>query len=559
MRRLAPLFGFMWIGVLLLATSIEAAQPGLPVINGQPAVAAVNNEPITLKELKRAIAAAHTDRAENVKAGRIDYTDIMNRLINTRLIVLEARNMGLDQLPEIRDTLAEFHRQTLMKVLIEQVVDAVAAEEDEVNRIYEDLVREWKISSILFKKQEDVERAREAIESGEDFNAVAEQYEASGRAEMSEEAEYLKNKDLTPTVARIVAGMKVGTISPIVSVGRKGYIIFRLEGSRIPAEEFPEERKKARRIARQESRVQAAKYYYSSLREKYVRVNQQLLTELDYESEAPGLNKLLKDKRVLAEIRGEKPITVAELSAAMEKHYYHGIERAIRQKEVNAKKEKILEDILQDRILVKDALRQDVDKTDLFKARVKQYEYSTIFGAFVNRVVRPEIQVSEDELESYYRDNLETFTTPEMIKVKSLAFDDRAMAIDALEKLNNGTDFNWMSTQVQDRSPTSAAKSLGIDGKLITVRSMPEELRKSLSDVKPGDYRFYGSPGGPFYVLHVYYVVAPQPRPFAEVRKDIAEEIYNSKVKQTVESWANKLKEYYPVKIYLSDMSNLTD
>ena len=116
MKRLTVPLSLLWGALLAWAPIAAAAQAELPVINGRPAVAAVNEDPISLEEFKRAIAAAHEDRSEDMKAGRIDYTDIMNRLINTRLIVLEARNMGLDQLPEIQDLLAEFRRPTHMKV-----------------------------------------------------------------------------------------------------------------------------------------------------------------------------------------------------------------------------------------------------------------------------------------------------------------------------------------------------------------------------------------------------------------------------------------------------------
>ena len=556
MKQLTVLACLMWIGISAWASLAIASQPELPVINGRPAVATVNDDPITLEEFKRAIAAAHGDRTGNIKAGRIDYTDIMSRLINIRLIVLEARNMGLDQLPEIQDLLAEFRRQTLMKVLMEEYVAGVVADDDTVERIYRDLVREWKINSILFEEKADVEKAGEAIRSGQSFETIAREAATSGTAQSSGEAEYLKNEDLTPAVARIVAGMAVGEVSPIVSVGKEGFIIFKLEGSRIPTEEAPEAREKARRIGLQEKRARAAKDYYGDLKKKYVRLDRQLLDELDYESEDPGLEKLLKDERVLADIRGGRSVTVAELSKALVKHYYHGIQRAIRQKEVNAKKGKILEEILQDRILVKEALRQGVDKTDGFEARVKEYEYSIIFGAFINRIVRPEIQMTADDLESYYRDNLETYTTPEMVKVKSLAFKNRGRAVDALDKLNKGTDFNWLRSQTQDRLEATAQATLNLDGRLIAVKSMPEALQKALSGVKPGDYRFYGTSGGPFYVLYVYHVVTPEPMPFAEVQREIAEEVYSLKVKQAVESWADKLREYYPVKVYLSDLAD---
>ena len=133
------------IGLLFAQTSLLAASTKLPIINGKRAVATVNDEPITVEQLKRAIAASHTARSKEMKTGQIDYSDIMSRLINTRLIVLEARNMGLDELPEIRRMVDSYSRETLMKVLLEQYVQNVKADKNVVEKIYQQAVREWQI------------------------------------------------------------------------------------------------------------------------------------------------------------------------------------------------------------------------------------------------------------------------------------------------------------------------------------------------------------------------------------------------------------------------------
>jgi hypothetical protein len=143
-----------------------------------------------------------------------------------------------------------------------------------------------------------------------------------------------------------------------------------------------------------------------------------------------------------------------------------------------------------------------------------------------------------------------------MVRIKSLAFDNRGDAIDSLEKLTKGTDFNWLSSQDQGQVAQNTKGLLKMEGKLLTVRGLPEGLQKAVSGALPGDFRLYDSSDGFFYVLYIYHVVAPNPMPFEKVKKDIAEEVYNHKIKDTVEIWAQKLKEHYPVKIYLSDLSN---
>jgi hypothetical protein len=350
--------------------------------------------------------------------------------------------------------------------------------------------------------------------------------------------------------------MEVGSVSPIVSVGKNGFIIFKLVGMRIPEVENSDARKKAQRQALNRKRAQTAKQFYRKLKKKYVKLDKQLLDELDYESKEPGIEKLLTDKRVIAKIRREKPITVAELSRALKRHFYHGVERAVAGKRINNKKEDILEDILQKRILVKEAYKRGIHKSEVYKDRVNEYEYSLVFGAFVKKVVSPDIKLDVDELRSYYKKHQDEYTTPEMVRIKSLAFDNRGDAIDSLEKLTKGTDFNWLSSQDQGQVAQNTKGLLKMEGKLLTVRGLPEGLQKAVSGALPGDFRLYDSSDGFFYVLYIYHVVAPNPMPFEKVKKDIAEEVYNHKIKDTVEIWAQKLKEHYPVKIYLSDLSN---
>ena len=87
---------------MLIGLPVLAANQELPEIDGQKIVAMVNDDPITLEELNRAIAASHEARSRDAKAGRMDHSKIINRLITTRLILLEAQNMGLNELPEIK-------------------------------------------------------------------------------------------------------------------------------------------------------------------------------------------------------------------------------------------------------------------------------------------------------------------------------------------------------------------------------------------------------------------------------------------------------------------------
>ena len=544
---------FTMVCLLLAAGRLVAAEGKLPVIDGKKTVATVNDEPITMGELNRAIAASHAGRSEDKKAGRIDYSDILARMINTRLLLLEAQNMGFDELPETEEAVAAYSRKSLMELLLEQYVKDIKADGDEVERLYREDVKEWKIKAIKFKKEAEAKKIEAELMAGNNFDAIAQKAVAEGIAEGGEE-EYLKDKNLTPAIARLVSEMEIGSISPIVSVGKEGFIIFKLEGVLFPEQEDPETRKKVLRLALNQKRVRAAKDYYSDLRKKYLKINEELFDGLDYESKEPGLEKLLKDKRVIAEISGEKPITVGEFSMALEKEFYHGVQVSRQSKRINKKKASVLEGMLEKRVLLKEALIQGIDKTEAYQNRVKEYRDSVIFGAFIQKVVTPGIKLDVKDLKTYYKENSGEYTFPEMMRIKSLVFGERSDAVNAIDKIRKGTDFSWLSSHAEGQVDKNSEGLLKFDGNLLALTNLPEEVQKTVTGAKTGDLRLYVSPEGYFYVLYIYNVIPAKPQPFENVKKEIAQKVFDDKVKKAIEAYADKLKEYYPVKIYAKDL-----
>lgn len=553
-----PIVGLSYflVGLIFLCTTpAVASEQKLPIIEGKKIVAKVDNEPITLDELNQAIAAAHAERRRETTAGRVDFSNIMNRLINTRLIALEARNMGLDELPEIKSEIDSYAEQLQMELLFERYVKDITVDEDEVDNTYEAMVREWKIKSLRLKKQADALKIESQLKAGQDFDTVVQKAIEWGFGEADSDGEYLQEKDLARPVAQLVSNMSIGSISPMLSIGKKGFIVFKLEDMRLPEVEDPRAMALARRQALNNKKVRAAKAYYQNLKKRHIQfLDQELLDSLNYESQAPGFEKLLKDERILVKIKGERSITVGELSRALKQKFYHGVQRAIESKRINSKKQSVLEDMLQKRILLKEARAQGIEKTDEFRYKVKAHEISVLFGIFIDKVVAPNIKLDTKALQTYYQKNSEAFTTPQMIRMKSLVFWNRDDAVAAIKKLKAGTDFNWLGANADGQVDKNEKGRLNFEGNLLTQRGLPQDVQATLSNIKPGDFKLYESPQGHFYVLSIDQIIPPKPQPFESVREEIAKKVFNEKVKATIEQWAEQLKEYYPVKIYKADL-----
>ena len=550
MKRILSLALICW---LLTGLPGYGSEKKLPVIDGKTAVATVNDEPITLEELNQAIGASHAERSGEKKAGRIDYSAIVNRLVNTKLILLEARNMGIQDLPAVKDMVDSFSNESLMALLLEDQVKDVRAKDDEVEEVYKESVKEWKIKSVAFGKEDEAKKIAGEMQGNNSFDDIVSKAVAAGIAKGQAEG-FLKDKDLKPAVASLVAKMDVGSVSPVVSVGKDTFMIFKLEEVRYPEELDPEAWKKAQIQVRNRKRIEAARNYLDELKKRYVTINEKLLEDLDYQAEEPGFEKLLQDTRVIAEIKGGEPVTVGDLSRALEQKFYHGVEVAIKNKRINDDKNRVLEDMLEKRLLRKEALSKGLGDTEIYRNRVREYKNKVVFDKFVKMVIVPDIRLKAAELRDYYEKNSDEYTYPEMMRIKSLVFRKKSDAVNALDKLVKGTDFTWLSYNATDQVDRSTEGLLDFAGKLLTVNSLPEGVRKAVSGAKPGDFRLYASPEGHYYVLYIYHLAPARLQPFEDVKEKIATEVFNNKVKKAVEDYADKLKEYYPVRIYAEDL-----
>jgi hypothetical protein len=193
-----------------------------------------------------------------------------------------------------------------------------------------------------------------------------------------------------------------------------------------------------------------------------------------------------------------------------------------------------------------------IDQTEDYKKDVREYRNSLVFGKFVEMVIAPEIKVKDDEIAAYYQEHLKDYTSPVMIKVQGLIFGTKKDADLALNKLKKGTDFDWIKNNAEGQIDKQKSEDLlDFSGTLLTVSSFPEGIRNAIADAKAGDIRIYASPDGYFYLLAVNTVVPANVSPLEVERKAIFNRLFGEKINKELDNWATKLREGYPVKIFV--------
>ena len=548
------------------ATNTKAASEGQAITVRVPLFAAsagsvplamVNDDPVTLGDLTAALGFAHEERdpAKKISGGKIDYHKVVDRLINVRLVVQEAARIGFDELPEFKNALDDYSTNALAEQLMREVTKDVKADPAAVEKLYKEMVVEWKIKSLFFEKEDDAKAMAEALKAGKSYEELAEKAVAEKKAQGIEEGNFVKPKDLAPHIMEMVSTMQTGSVSPVVKVqsGKTtGFTIMKLVEVRYP--ESPAMREQAEASALATKRSVAWEEYKAALVKKNVKVHDKTLNGLDYDGNIKKFPQMLKDKRVLADIKGDKPITVGDLTEEIGSKFWHGPEEAAKSKKINKTKRPTLFLIIGQRVIAKEVSNRGLANTEEYQTGLRAFKDKTLFGLFVERVIYPEVDVKESDLKAYFEAHQKEYQYPEMMKVSSLAYGSKQNAESALKTLQKGSDINWVRSNTEgiiaknEEDPLTSLRS-----SILSLGSMPPGMAKAVAGAHAGEYRLYEGGEGRFYVLAIEDAIPARPQPYEEVREPISKNVLNDKIIKAIEDWFRKLRSASSVQIYLVD------
>lgn len=521
-------------------------------------IAQVDDEVIVLQELTDALAAAHGamgDMATEKKAGKRDFQPVLDRLVEARLLTVEAREMGIADLPEHKAWLESYKEATGREMLQAIATKGVQADPAVVERVFQDAVREWKVKSVLVREEADAKAlaatAKAGAGAGAAFDTAAAKLVADKKAKGGETAEYLPRAKLLPEILAALERMKVGDVGTPIKV-KDGFAVMHVEEVRYP--ESAEARAKAQSQAYAAAIQAAVKKYYAGLVKEWVKVDEALLVKVDFEAARPGIEALAKDQRVVARIKGAKPITVAEIAAELQGSFFHGVENAAKEKKANRSKLMIVDALISRRVVPLEVARLRIPESAEFKRRVASKESQTLFSRFLEKVVIPEVKVGDAESKKFYDEHAKEFTFPAFYSLESLAFREVKPAQSAVDKLRGGTDFKWLNANSEGQLKP-AERKVQMDGTFMES-AMPKELVKALAGAKKGDVRLFQSGDDEVYVVHVMDLVEPRQQTYDEVKAGLEQRVWGDALAAAIKDWAAKLRKARDVKVYLTKLGS---
>lgn len=535
-------------GVLSLgAAPSSPSAPQLPVVKGQKALASVDGEPVAWAAFADALSSVHEGAKEGAKRAKQDPHALLERLITGKLVAQEARNIGLDQEPKYKAAVESFRLDTMQKDFLQRQADLVKAPDPaDVQARFRMLSAVARIDTVLLPKRQDAEALAAAISGGREFGAAVKEAVDAGLAR-SESGIEVKLAEMQPEIANSVKGLKPGQVSPVAPV-KDGFTLVRLVEMKTPDD--PAVMAKARQDALEWKRLQAVKSYTMGLAKRYARIDQNLIDSLDFDASAPELIATKSDVRVAVTIQGGSPISVGDLATDIEKNFFHGTERAAKEKRLNAQKVKSLDELLLKKLTALEAPRLGVDKTPEFRQQQREYEDGLLFSAFLMKVIAPDLKLDEKDVRAYYDAHVADFTSPAMLRLDSIAFSNRKSAEETLAKARNGADFGWLKQNAPGQAKADDAMQLA--GGVYLVDNVDPGMKKVLADPRPGDARLFAPDEGIAYVLQIREVIPSKTQPFEQAKADAGRQVLNDKTKRVLDDWSAKLRQAYEVKTFVT-------
>lgn len=165
------------------------------------------------------------------------FDDVLEQLIDQRLLAIEARRRGLDQRPEAARRLRMAQERILGNYLMETMI-AEAVSEEAIEEIYDQQSRlaprrtEVRARHILLSSREEIEEAIRLLDAGQDFAALARQVSQDPATRFNGgDLGYFTRSGILAAFAETAFNTEVGQISePFQS--EFGWHVLKVEGRR---------------------------------------------------------------------------------------------------------------------------------------------------------------------------------------------------------------------------------------------------------------------------------------------------------------------------------------
>ena len=231
-----------------------------------------------------------------------------------------------------------------------------------------------------------------------------------------------------------------------------------------------------------------------------------------------------RGQEVLAKI-GDRVITLEEFDKKIErlpKQY---------QEILRGQKKKFLDEIVQEELLHKEALKSKIDKDPETQEVIAEAKKRILVARLIKNRVQDKTFISEEEIKRYYDEHSEEFMLPERWRASHILVDTPEEAEKIREKLKQGASFEELA---EKRSKDAASKKGGDVGYFSKGQLIPE-FEKACFELELGELSDVIKTQFGYHVIKLTDRKSPEVQEFSRVENIIRKDLERKRKTQLLE------------------------
>jgi len=435
---------------------------------GGPEVARVGSDKITADDL----AAYIRDQGLGFRSADEEFKvkrQIVDSLINQKLLVQAAYDMGMDQSPEIERIVENNRTRFLLDALYEtHITSKVNVSETEILDLYKDLEYQIWASYILLADEDTAKMLFDSLKHGANFEQLAYQYsiDPAARRNRGDMGYFQRGSMGSSDFDRVVFKMDVGEVSPVIETAA-GYCLVKINDKRPndSREEYGRMRSQINRQLMNEKRVELTSKYFDTVETKY-----QVKLDRDVADYVTMKRQNLYPPQVVAKLpkydfdddqldRDEKELILATWEGGQMSliEYLLAVRRNLppEQRPDFDNYEGLAMTIYalkRGDLLAREAELEKMDQTEAYKKNIKLYREYTMSEILRSDSIQKVDEPNEEEMREYYDRHRDEFLMQKQVHLYEIAVSDEMFAQKLAKSIKTLDDFQVKAAQYTERT-----------------------------------------------------------------------------------------------------------
>ncbi|OMH40307.1 peptidyl-prolyl cis-trans isomerase [Desulfurobacterium indicum] len=465
---------------------------------------------------------------ENWKVDGSKFPKNPTPFIDWMLMFQNGTELGLYKLPSYQKKIRQFVKvRSLLLLEGDTLAPARKVSDKEIMEYYKkNYIPKFKLDIYFFKDKGEANKARKFIEEGITGAKLAQKLGIKNKMHFERKTDWMRPFEIKDTNQRklILNTPKGGIIGPVQD--GKMWIIIIVTDKTTKENNLQEVLKDAKQKLIKIKEAKATEAFLKQLRNKYpVWINEKLLKEINFKNFPES-----KKKEVVLKV-GNYALTAGGFMKFLKKEVEWEKHSRFGKVNMDIAKKRVADSIINQTLVGMEALNRHYEQKEPLKPMFEFYCQNRIIKELENRIIKPSIKISQEEIKDYYNKHKSEYRLPDKITIRFLQTNDKKLMDKLYNEVKEGKDFKKLTITI-----------MGYDNVVtIPYNHLLPKSKKIIENLKEGEV------SKPFKIRDTYFMVQVlklqknRYKPLSEVENKIKEKLYKEKFEAARQAYIRKL------------------